>query len=42
MLEVLKFIFSEWYIFLGVIILIGVVGEVIADIISSFKDKNTD
>ena len=33
MLEVLKFIFSEWYIFFLTLLLIGVVGEIIGEII---------
>ena len=41
MLEVLKFIFSEWYIFFGTLLLIGavggVIGEIILDIVYLFK-----
>lgn len=37
MLEILKFIFSEWYIFFGVIILLYVIGAMIEDIITTIK-----
>lgn len=37
MLEILKFIFSEWYIFWGTLLLIVVIGDAIADIISAIR-----
>jgi len=37
MLEVLQFIFSEWYIFFGTLLLITVSGEAISDIVVSLK-----
>jgi hypothetical protein len=42
MLTLLQYIFSEWYIFLGVIILIEIIANSIATIIGSFMktDKN--
>lgn len=39
MLEILKFIFSEWYIFAGVLLLIGTICEGIGYIAKSFKGK---
>ena len=40
MLEVLKYIFSEWYIFIGFIVLIGIIGDTIKEIASVFvKNK---
>lgn len=42
MLEILKYIFSDWHIFGGIIVLIWVTGEVISNIVYSFKNKNDD
>lgn len=39
MLEILQFIFSKWYIYVGVIILIAVIGGTIADIIKELNHK---
>ena len=40
MLELFRFIFSEWYIFFGVIVLLSVIGNVIEGIIIAIEDRN--
>jgi hypothetical protein len=42
MLTLLEFAFSEWYIFLGIIILIKIITNSIATIIKSFKADKID
>lgn len=39
MLEIVKYIFSDWRIYIGILFFIIVLGEVIADIVSAFKNK---
>ncbi len=39
MLEILRFIFSEWYIYFGTIILICCIGESVAEIVQAIKGK---
>lgn len=39
MIEVLEFIFSEWYIFFGVLVILSVIGEIIESIVNTIKDK---
>ena len=38
MIELLRFIFSEWYIFLGVLILLSTIGSVVERIITAIED----
>ena len=39
MMEVLRFIFSEWYIFLGVLILLSTIGSIVERIITAIEDR---
>ena len=39
MIELLRFIFSEWYIFLGVLILLSTIGSIVERIITAIKDR---
>ena len=39
MIEVLRFIFSEWYIFFGVLVLLSTIGEIVESIISAIKTR---
>jgi hypothetical protein len=39
MLEILKFIFSNFWIWLGTVILIGILGEAIATIVVALQKK---
>ena len=39
MIELLRFIFSEWYIFLGVLILLSTIGSIVERIITAIEDR---
>ena len=39
MIELLRFIFSEWYIFFGVLILLSTIGSVVEGIITAIEDR---
>ena len=39
MMEVLRFIFSEWYIFFGVLILLSTIGSIVERIITAIEDR---
>jgi hypothetical protein len=40
MLEILHFIFSSFWIWLGTVILVGIIVYGVADIVRAFKTKN--
>ena len=40
MLKVFRFIFSEWYIFFGVLVLLSIIGNVIEGIVNVIEDRN--